>query len=109
MSLLVSRLTTSSIYVTRLPEPISVRDLDRLHRQRGMVRIGFHFVVQQDGTVDIGRPVNTVGAHTSGQNHNSIGIALAGPSTAKQRAALRALIADLEREYPDAVLIMPSP
>jgi hypothetical protein len=42
------------------------------------VDIGYHFVILQDGTIKHGRPLNKIGAHCRGQNHNSVGICLTG-------------------------------
>jgi len=40
--------------------------------------IGYHFVIRRNGVVENGRPVEQQGAHTLGQNVDSIGIVLIG-------------------------------
>jgi N-acetylmuramoyl-L-alanine amidase len=45
---------------------------------RGWSDIGYHYVIYLDGTVHAGRPVERSGAHTKGQNSNSIGICYIG-------------------------------
>tara|TARA_R100000654_G_scaffold34171_1_gene59597 strand:+ start:4329 stop:4796 length:468 start_codon:yes stop_codon:yes gene_type:complete len=40
--------------------------------------IGYHYVVLLDGTIESGRPINRAGAHTKGQNKDSIGICYVG-------------------------------
>mgnify|MGYP003331478960 FL=1 len=42
--------------------------------------IGYHFVIRNDanGTIERGRPVERKGAHTLGENSDSIGIAYVG-------------------------------
>jgi len=40
--------------------------------------IGYHMVIQPDGQVDNGRPLNKVGAHVEGHNIGSIGLCLIG-------------------------------
>ena len=40
--------------------------------------IGYHFVVKLDGTIESGRSINRVGAHTKGHNKDSIGICYIG-------------------------------
>ena len=42
--------------------------------------IGYHFVIRNDdnGTIEKGRPICRAGAHTYGQNEESIGIAYVG-------------------------------
>jgi N-acetyl-anhydromuramyl-L-alanine amidase AmpD len=46
--------------------------------ENGWSDIGYHFIILKDGTVKEGRPINKIGAHTKGQNHDSIGICLTG-------------------------------
>ncbi len=57
---------------------IGAREIDGMHRARGFVCIGYHFVVRIDGTLEVGRPLATVGAHVAGHNAHSIGICLVG-------------------------------
>ena len=90
-----------------------VSEIRRWHTQeRNWSDIGYHYVVDTDGTVATGRPVAKSGAHTKGHNANSIGISLVGGKggtandkfednfTQAQANALRTLIAGLKREYP---------
>jgi N-acetylmuramoyl-L-alanine amidase len=48
------------------------------HLERGWSDIGYHYVITRDGTIEDGRPVGLVGAHTKGVNWRSIGICLVG-------------------------------
>ena len=77
--------------------------------------IGYHFVIYRDGSVHPGRPVEQIGAHTSGHNANSIGVCYIGgcapdgktpkdTRTPAQRAALIRLVAELLRQYPAATV-----
>lgn len=66
--------------------------------------IGYHFVIRRDGTIEKGRPVQEVGAHTYGENADSIGICLVGGKpcanfTFMQYRALIALKRTLEKTY----------
>ena len=50
-------------------------DIDKMHKERGFSGIGYHFVVDLDGRVEIGRPLPQDGAHCntpglSGQSYN---------------------------------------
>lgn len=89
-----------------------VRELRLWHtRDRGWSDIGYHYVIDRDGTVLPGRPLDRVGAHTQGRNTGTVGVCLIGGHgsaatdvfeqnyTAAQDRALRALIADLKRKY----------
>lgn len=40
--------------------------------------MGYHFVIYADGTIRSGRPLQFMGAHTKGHNHNSIGVCYVG-------------------------------
>lgn len=56
-----------------------VAEIRRWHvRDRGWSDIGYHYVIDRDGTVVKGRPVERAGAHTKGHNKNSIGVCLIG-------------------------------
>ena len=54
------------------------RAIDQMHRQRGFLSIGYHYVILPDGTIQNGRDFDEVGAHAVGFNSNSIGICLIG-------------------------------
>lgn len=69
------------IHCTATPEgrDVSISDVRRWHvEDRGWRDIGYHFLIQRDGTIDEGRPIEQTGAHTRGHNWDSIGIAYAG-------------------------------
>lgn len=44
----------------------------------GLLEIGYHFVIQEDGQITECRPHNTVGSHLRPANDSTIGVALAG-------------------------------
>lgn len=97
------------VHATGTPagKDLHVRDIDRMHRSRGLNGIGFHFIVTLDGTIENGRPADTIGAHTQGYNHNSVAIAFVGGAegdtrTPAQVAAMHRLVKALRLEYPDA-------
>lgn len=94
----------------------TVEDIRRWHMQgNGWSDIGYHFVIYLDGSVHEGRPLEKIGAHTIGENKNSIGICYIGgvaadgktpkdTRTPEQRAALIQLVKDLQVEYPDTTI-----
>ena len=101
---------------TRAGQDLRVKDIDRMHRQRGFAQIGYNFVIDLDGTVENGRPLSIDGAHcnTNGfsgvsYNKHSIGICYivgldsnghpADTRTEAQKNALRDLVAKLCKEY----------
>ena len=48
------------------------------HKARGWSDVGYHFFIRRDGSIEAGRPANVIGAHTKGQNKDSIGVCLHG-------------------------------
>ena len=80
----------------------SVYDIDRWHKGNGWSGIGYDYFIRKDGSIWIGRPENTIGAHTIGQNSSSIGICLEGAfmrekPTRAQLNSLYELIADIRK------------
>lgn len=53
-------------------------DIDRWHKERGFLKIGYHYVIDLDGTIEKGRPEPEVGAHCTNHNKYSIGICTIG-------------------------------
>lgn len=88
---------------------VSAADIDRWHRQRGWDGIGYHYVVRLDGSLEIGRPLDKVGAHCKGHNAHSIGVVYIGgidehgnnadTRTAEQRATLTTLVGFLAHSF----------
>lgn len=74
---------------TYLDQFLDANDIDRAHKDRGFGRIGYHFLILRDGTLQRGRPINEVGAHALRHNSFSIGVAFVGGInlTAAQGAA----------------------
>lgn len=81
--------------------------------------IGYHFVIKRDGTIEYGRPINTIGAHVKhGFNNNSIAICLVGGATRRNKKlepkinytdiqydALIFILENLIVEYPNAEIV----
>lgn len=55
-----------------------MKDIDLWHRQRGFTSVGYHFVVDLDGTIEDGRDIEKIGSHCLNHNSNSIGICYIG-------------------------------
>ena len=82
--------------------PASVR---RTHKARGFSDVGYHFLIDKEGVIHDGRPVNLQGAHCIGRNGDSIGVCLLGHfdlenPTQKMKDALSALVGNLCVKYP---------
>jgi N-acetylmuramoyl-L-alanine amidase len=87
-----------------------VEAIRQMHiRERGWRDIGYHWLIDRDGTVLPGRPETQIGAHVAGHNTGTIGISLFGGITSKprdlfgrnfteaQRVALVARIQDIKQ------------
>jgi len=55
-----------------------VSDIDGWHRARGWQGCGYHRVIKRSGEIQVGRPLNVMGAHTKGYNKNSLGVCYIG-------------------------------
>ena len=88
----------------------TANDIDKMHKQRGFKKIGYHYVIKLDGTIEKGRNETETGAHCVGHNSKSIGICYIGgvakdgktpkdTRTDKQKAALFELVNDLMKKY----------
>jgi N-acetylmuramoyl-L-alanine amidase len=87
-------------------------DIDNWHRDRGFEGIGYHYVVDLDGTIELGRDLQRAGAHVKDHNYNSIGICYIGgrdsngeaadTRTGAQKQALRNLLQVLLSVWPHA-------
>lgn len=99
---------------TEAGRDVRAADIDRWHKQRGWKGIGYHFVVDLDGNVEVGRKLNEFGAHAYGYNKISVGICYVGglrdgkpadTRTDAQRKALRILVNHMRSQFPDAVVV----
>lgn len=94
----------------------SAKDIDGWHRDRGFQNgIGYHYVVRRDGSIELGRPLEMIGAHVVGHNRHSIGICYEGglnsfgeksdTRTPEQKVTLRKLLEELHRKFPKALIV----
>ena len=92
------------------------KDIDRWHREQGYNQIGYNFVIDLDGTIEVGRPLTKNGAHCLGYNDHSIGICYIGgldgfgkpfdTRTVAQKKAMHELVEKLMDEYPTIVEVI---
>lgn len=73
-------------------------------------------MIPTDGTIEVGRPVEMMGAHCVNHNKYSIGVCYIGglaadgvtpadTRTEAQKKALQKLLADLQQRYPKALVL----
>ncbi|MEN6326525.1 MAG: N-acetylmuramoyl-L-alanine amidase [Syntrophomonas sp.] len=77
---LKKRRGTERIIVHHSASPdVPVTEIHRWHLNRGWSGVGYHYVVRADGTIEEGRPLCAIGAHSGPQgNVDSIGVCLTG-------------------------------
>ena len=99
---------------TKEGQHFTVDDVRRWHLERKFVDIGYHYLVLLDGTIQEGRPIETIGAHCVGHNAHSIGVCYVGgldkngkaadTRTPEQKASLFHLLTELKQRYPAAAI-----
>lgn len=79
---MIKRKSTKKIILhcsaTREGQDIKAKTIREWHKQRGFEDIGYHYLIDLDGSVEKGRDEKMVGAHCVGQNSDSIGICYVG-------------------------------
>lgn len=106
------------VHYTATPENrhVTVQQIDQWHRARGWKKIGYHYVIYLDGSVNEGRKESEIGAHVKNHNRNSIGVCFVGglkegqkggsnTMNAAQESALIKLLKDLTKRYSGAVVL----
>lgn len=100
---------------TKAKMDIGRKEIDRWHRERGWSGIGYHLVIRRDGSTEIGRDVDTAGAHARGHNTGSIGVVMVGglsddggPEanfTGAQFKTLRRVVDEMIATYPGVTVM----
>lgn len=95
--------------------PFSASDIDRWHKVKGWNGIGYNYVIDLNGNIELGRDVNLVPAQVEGYNANAIGIVYVGGLDANmkpkdtrnkaQKESLLSLLKNLKKLYPNAEIL----
>lgn len=109
------QITEIIVHCADTPEGRDVKadEIRRWHKnERGWSDIGYHYVIDLDGTIEAGRDIETAGAHCTGHNAKSIGICYVGgcdekmqpkdTRTEEQKTSLLLLLKYLRQRYPKA-------
>jgi N-acetyl-anhydromuramyl-L-alanine amidase AmpD len=99
---------------TKAEQKVTVADIEKWHKARGFTKIGYHYVIYNDGSLHTGRELAEIGAHVSGYNANSIGICYTGgldaqgkpadTRTAAQKKTLLLLLKELKAYFQSAAI-----
>ena len=102
---------------TRPSQKIGAKEIDRWHRERGWLKIGYGTVIKRDGTIEQGRQDDDVQATVKGYNHTAFGLCLVGGAnednwkepednfTAETWESLKTELTRLVKKYPDARIV----
>ena len=100
------------IHCSATPEgrDVKTETIKEWHTAKGWADIGYHYVIELDGSIVEGRPIELIGAHCLGQNKFSIGICYVGgmnksmskpkdTRTEEQKVSLTELINELKSKF----------
>jgi N-acetylmuramoyl-L-alanine amidase len=100
------------IHCSATPEgrDVKTETIKEWHTAKGWSDIGYHYVIELDGSIVEGRPIELIGAHCLGQNKFSIGICYVGgmnksmskpkdTRTEEQKVSLTELINELKSKF----------
>lgn len=99
------------IHHTATSSSATVESIRRYHTAvRGWRDIGYHYLIDGDGQIRLGRPEWIQGAHVRGHNRDSIGVAVIGnfeqvSFELAQEDSLEVLLLDLLYRYPKAKVL----
>lgn len=67
---------------------VDIKEVRAWHtRGNGWQDVGYHYLIKLDGTLQVGRALNCIGAHVKGHNARTIGVAYVGGRDRKGEAA----------------------
>ena len=87
-----------------------IEDIRKWHvQENGWIEVGYHYVILLDGSIQIGRSLDTIGAHCYGHNKLSVGVCYIGGKggdtrTKAQKESLKTLLKTLKNIYPIATI-----
>jgi N-acetylmuramoyl-L-alanine amidase len=63
---------------TKPSQNVDENEIRKWHIARGWSDVGYNIVILRNGIIQIGRPLDMVGAHVEGYNSSALGICLVG-------------------------------
>jgi hypothetical protein len=98
--------------LTKADPELDIRHFDQTHCRRGRLGVGWHFLILVSGDIQLGRYINTCGAHSKNLDEVSVAIGIVGGKdderklnytrNPEQEEALADLIEVLKGIYPMA-------
>lgn len=114
----MKEIDTIVIHCSATREGMDVRasDIDKWHKERGFAMIGYNYVIDLDGVLEVGRPLTMNGAHCLGYNDHSIGICYIGgldrygnpkdTRTQAQKITMARVVQNLMDSHPSIVRVI---
>jgi N-acetylmuramoyl-L-alanine amidase len=65
---------------------VKAKTIKKWHTEKGWSDVGYHYIIELDGSLKTGRPIDRIGAHCKGHNNNSIGVCYVGGVDANMKA-----------------------
>ena len=94
------------IHHSAITGDVPVENIRVSHKRKGYRDIGYHYYIEKDGVVKIGRKETDMGAHckADGMNWKSLGVCLAGDftqetPTPEQISSCRSLVYSIKHRY----------
>lgn len=113
----MTRIITAIVHHCSAARPLAASkqtaaDIEVMHKARGWRKIGYHYFIRLDGTIEKGRPEAEIGSGVFGFNKHTLHICYAGgldangkaadTRTQAQKIAQATLMAELKGRYPKA-------
>lgn len=88
-------------------EYVTAEDIHQMHINFGWDGIGYHKIIEKDGSIKNGRPEFWIGAHTKGINSISLGVCMIGRLNFSQNQykSLKNVIFKWKVKYPEAKIL----
>ena len=105
---LTNRTTTRRIILHHVAGTATVQGIHDQHARQGWGGIGYHYFIDKDGTIYMGRAETAIGIHATNNNQDSIGICFNGnfetdTMSMAQMSAGKELVAHLRQKYNIAI------
>lgn len=98
--------------LTQADPAIDIKEMDIRHCRQGRLGVGYHFLLLVGGDIQLGRDIETIGAHSRQYDTSSVAIGIVGGTdengdrlntrTPEQQEALVDLVVFLSDRYPAA-------
>lgn len=98
--------------LTQAVPEIDIKEMDLRHCRQGRFGVGYHFLLLVGGDIQLGRDIETIGAHSRQYDDSSVAIGIVGGTdengdrlntrTPEQQESLDDLVVFLSDRYPAA-------